>query len=54
MLKGIYPRALKFGPDGSLYVAEAGRGGELETNGTRPGYVSPFTPYHSGLTTCIS
>jgi glucose/arabinose dehydrogenase len=50
----VYPRGLKFGPDNNLYVAEAGPGGDLETNGTCPGYVSPFAPYHSGLTARIS
>jgi hypothetical protein len=50
----VYPRGLDFGPRGQLYVAEAGPGGDLETNGTCPGYTSPFAPYHSGLTARIS
>jgi hypothetical protein len=47
------PRGLKFGPDGALYVAEAGTGGP---NGPFncdqvPG---PVGPYHGGLTARIS
>lgn len=51
----VYPRGLEFGSDGSLYVAEAGPGGDTETNGTCPGgYVSPFTPYHIGMSGQVS
>ncbi len=46
----MFPRGLKFGPDGYLYVAEAGPGGDAPNNGTCEGYTSPFTPYHPGLT----
>jgi len=47
------PRELKFGPDGELYVAEAGTGGP---NG---GYAcqqvpAPVGPYHGGLTATVS
>src|SRR5664279_4641900 len=47
------PRGLKFGPDGALYVAEAGRGGP---NG---GFAceqvpAPVGPYHGGLTARVS
>ena len=47
------PRGLKFGPDGALYVAEAGRGGPngpFDCEQTPP----PVGPYHGGLTARIS
>ena len=50
----VYPRGLKFGSDGNLYVAEAGPGGDAVTPGTCPGYTSPFEPYHAALTARIS
>jgi hypothetical protein len=50
----IYPRGLKFGPDGALYVAESGTGGDTETMGTCDGYTSMFAPYHIGLTARVS
>lgn len=44
------PRGLKFGPDGHLYVAEAGRGGPQN-----PCLVVPIVgPYHGGPTARIS
>ena len=47
------PRGLKFGPDGALYVAEAGRGGSngpFDCEQTPP----PVGPYHGGPTARIS
>src|SRR6267378_4565446 len=47
------PRGLKFGPDGALYVAEAGRGGPngpFDCEQTPP----PVGPYHGGLTARVS
>jgi len=41
------PRGLKFGPDGALYVAEAGSGGD--SSGFSCEQVpSPVGPYHGG------
>jgi glucose/arabinose dehydrogenase len=49
------PRGLKFGPDGELYVAEAGTGG---TNTTTPAecaqVIPPIGPYSNGNTGRIS
>lgn len=49
------PRGLKFGPDGLLYVAEAGTGG---TTSTTPGQcaqvIPPIGPYTNGRTSRIS
>jgi len=42
------PRGLKFGPDGNLYVAEAGLGGSTITNCTQ--VVFPVGPYKGSLT----
>lgn len=48
------PRGLKFGPDGNLYVAEAGTGGTTTTVGTCTQVPSPVGPYHGGKTARIS
>jgi hypothetical protein len=48
------PRGLKFGPDGLLYVAEAGSGGSTDTIGTCPQVSAPTGPYHNGNTSRIS
>lgn len=50
----MFPRGLKFGPDGYLYVAEAGPGGDTPSNGNCEGFTSPFVPYHPGLTARVS
>ena len=45
-----YPRGLIFDAAGNLYVVEAGRGGDTEvTAATCPDFVSPFMPYHVGM-----
>ncbi len=43
------PRGLRFGPDGDLYVAEAGLGGTNATTGCMQ-VPSPVGPYTGGLT----
>jgi hypothetical protein len=48
------PRGLAFGPDGTLYVAEAGLGGTTSTVGTCPQVPGPVGPYTGGLTARIS
>jgi hypothetical protein len=49
------PRGLKFGPDGDLYVAEAGTGGTISTVSTSCKQVpAPIGPYHGGSTGRIS
>jgi hypothetical protein len=48
------PRGLKFGPDGFLYVAEGGTGGDLSTVGTCGQVPSPVGPYTGGFTGRIS
>ncbi len=48
------PRGLAFGPDGSLYVAEAGLGGTKSTVGTCTQVPAPVGPYKGGLTARIS
>ncbi len=48
------PRGLKFGPDGMLYVAEAGTGGTTSTVGQCTQVVPPIGPYKGGNTARIS
>jgi hypothetical protein len=48
------PRGLAFGPDGSLYVAEAGLGGTTSTVGTCAQTPGPIGPYTGGPTARIS
>jgi hypothetical protein len=48
------PRGLRFGPDGDLYVAEAGTGGTTSTAGQCAQVVPPVGPYTGGLTARIS
>ena len=48
------PRGLRFGPDGYLYVAEAGTGGTTSTAGKCPQVPGPVGPYTGGTTGRIS
>ncbi len=48
------PRGLKFGPDGLLYVAEAGTGGTVSTVGTCTQVAPPIGAYLGGSTGRIS
>jgi hypothetical protein len=48
------PRGLKFGPDGFLYVAEAGLGGTNSTKGSCSQVPAPVGPYTGGKTARIS
>lgn len=48
------PRGLKFGPDGYLYVAEAGAGGTVSTVGACPQVPPPIGSYLGGSTGRIS
>jgi hypothetical protein len=48
------PRGLKWGPDGNLYVAEAGIGGNNSTIGLCDQVVPPIGPYTGGRTARIS
>lgn len=47
------PRGLTFGPDGFLYVAEAGLGGDQQVPNGCPSVLN-VGPYHGGLTARIS
>jgi hypothetical protein len=50
-----FPRGLAFGPDGALYVAEAGLGGSHSTRASECRQVAqPFGPYTNGTTARIS
>ncbi|MBA3830951.1 MAG: ScyD/ScyE family protein [Chthoniobacterales bacterium] len=49
-----YPRGLEFGPDRQLYVAEAGSGGNLSTDGLCDQVEPPVGPYTGGFTSRIS
>ncbi len=48
------PRGLTFGPDGTLYVAEAGHGGPTSTIGACEQVPGPVGPYTGGKTARIS
>lgn len=48
------PRGLRFGPDGALYVAEAGLGGKTSTAKICTQVPTPPGPYTGGLTARIS
>jgi hypothetical protein len=48
------PRELKFGPDGFLYVAEGGTGGNISTAGLCDSVIPPIGPYLGGKTGRIS
>src|SRR5579872_5311106 len=48
------PRGLHFGPDGKLYVAEAGTGGTNSTKGSCTQVIPPIGPYKGGSTGRIS
>src|SRR3982750_2661503 len=43
-----FPRGLKFGPDGYLYVAESGPGGTMSTVGLCTQVPAPVGPMHGG------
>jgi hypothetical protein len=48
------PRGLAFGPDGSLYIAEAGTGGTDSTVGTCTQGLPPLGPYKGGPSAAIA
>lgn len=48
------PRGLAFGPDGALYIAEAGTGGTTSTVGTCTQGLPPLGPYKGGPSASIS
>lgn len=48
------PRGMRFGPDGNLYVAEAGTGGSTSTAGACTQVIPPVGPYLGGNTSRIS
>lgn len=49
----VFPRGLKFGPDGYLYVALAGTGGTNSTVGQCTQVIPPVGPYKGGNTSKI-
>jgi hypothetical protein len=48
------PRGLKWGPDGNLYVAEAGAGGTISSGSKCDQVVAPVGPYTGGFSARIS
>ena len=48
------PRGLAFGPDGALYIAEAGTGGTTSTVGTCTQGLPPIGPYKGGPSARVS
>src|SRR5580698_9827793 len=50
----LSPRGLTFGPDGLLYVSEAGAGGTQSTGKACAQVVAPIGPYTGGTTARIS
>jgi hypothetical protein len=48
------PRGMRFGPDGNLYVAEAGTGGTTSTAGSCDQVIAPVGPYLGGNTSRVS
>jgi hypothetical protein len=48
------PRGLTFGPDGLLYIAEAGHGGTLSPPASCAAVPAPVGPYKGGLTARVS
>ncbi len=48
------PRGIAFGPDGAMYVAEAGTAGTLSTAGVCTQVAAPIGPYTGGTTATIT